>query len=228
VIALISSTLFPGDGLSRFSPEERLKQTRQTVESLLKFGLSTVYLVDNSPLAAPPIEGLEPVRLMRYPGLPFRNKGISELRTLLQVLELLPDGSPILKISGRYSLTEAFSLPVMDVDVVGRFYGKGRRRSMSTRCFMVRDREVLARLLEETLREVYRIPTRVVGFRSLVRLLRSTLFPDQDGYPYDDPPIGIEIAMAQAIQRKKLSHRALPFLGLRGEIAAPAGGVIEE
>ena len=87
MIALVSSTIFPGDATvyaahrSLFSPEERLSQTRHTIETLQANGFSDIYLADNSGpnWVDGTDEQLAPARVFHFSHYQFQNRGISEL-----------------------------------------------------------------------------------------------------------------------------------------------------
>jgi hypothetical protein len=225
VIALVSSTIFPGDApvyaesRSVFSPEERLAQTRRTIESLQASGFSNIYLADNSGVNW--VDGtedrLQPARVFRFSQHQFHNRGISELYLLLAMLGALPDDRPILKISGRYALKNNIVAQLSNADVAAKW--SADNRTISTRCYVVRDRRLYRRFLEDTLNELYGHAARIVGPRSLLRILKHSLQPAADDSAYFDPSTSIEGAAAAALRNKNYAVVRLAELGLEGEIA---------
>ncbi len=110
MIAIVSSTIAPSalpshDGTrTTFTPEQRLEHTRGTVASLVELGVNEIFIADNSAggwLCGRERE-LAPARVLHFDHPPVRNKGIGEMWLLLGALPSLPEGLPILKISGRY------------------------------------------------------------------------------------------------------------------------------
>ena len=89
---------------------------------------------------------LSPARVLHFDHPHFKNKGIGELWLLISALQSLPEGETIIKISGRYRVgTSSGLLPAGDDDVAGKVTGTGLAAQMSTRCYLVRNREVAAR-----------------------------------------------------------------------------------
>lgn len=232
MIAVISSTIAPpdlpvyGGQRNAYSPAERLSQTIRTVDSLLDVGIEQIYLADNSGERWDPSwnETLRPARVHVYHQQAFKNKGISELYLLRRIIEEVPRGEPILKISGRYVLTRELRFSQERADVAAKFTGERRNRLMTTRCYLVRDSEVFARLVSDTLREVYAYSSRIVGPGSLLRTIRTSLRPAQDDYSYEDPPLSIEGASARVLAMRGYEIEELPHLFVVGQI----GGVRDE
>jgi hypothetical protein len=226
LIAVISSTIFPGDaptngGASRsvYTADERLHQTCLTVSSLRAIGLTEIHLADNS--GNNWVEGTErrlgPATVHRFAHYQFHNKGIAELYLLLEMLDRLPADSPILKISGRYALRRNITDQLGNADVAAKWYGGNR--TISTRCYMVQNTRVYRSFLEDTLNEVYGDAARFRGPRSLMRIVRNSIFASADANPYFDPPVSIECAAARALLRKKYTINRMTDLALEGEIA---------
>lgn len=235
MIALVSSTLVPPpveccDGArSVFTPAERLAQTRATVDSLLALGFSRVVVADNSPGWDPAIEpALAPAEVWRI-GVPvFRNKGLSELYLLQAAAGRLPAEEPVVKVSGRYSLSRDLLAELGDADLAVKSDGFGERHgAMSTRAYACRSVELYRRLLDRTLNEAYAHPARIVGPRSFVRIVRASLFPEKDGFTYNDPPHSIERVVVRAIKRMGLRVRFVSPLGVTG-ILAGSGQTVSE
>lgn len=204
---------------SVFRPEERLEQTRRTVDSLAANGFADIYIADNSGdnWVAGTEDRLSPAKVYRFSHYQFRNRGISEIYMLLEVLEALPADTPILKISGRYTLKKNIADQLGQADVAAKWYENDK--GISTRCYMVRDKQLYRKFLEDTLNEVYGHAARVVGPRSLVRIVTNSLFPGADNEAYFDPTWSIEDASARALLRKPYVLCRLPELSLEGEIA---------
>jgi len=232
MIAVVSSTLFPGQSplyggtRSHFTDAQRLEQTRATVASLVDAGYRHVFVADNSPDRWPVDEGtLHPATVQRFRHQhQFRNKGISELFLLRSVVEHLPADVPIVKLSGRYRIASAVDLKPGDADVSVKWDSHG---GISTRCYAVRNREVYARFLDDTLNEVYGHQARVRGPRSLVDVVRRSLWPAQDRTCYFDPNESIERAAGRALNRRGYVVRAVDELGIEGEIAVSSDHIRE-
>lgn len=232
MVALVSSTVFPpeepvyGEVRSRFDHEARLRQTIETVRSLQRVGISEIYVADNSGRAwqqAAATE-LEPARVFVFDQFPFHNKGISEAYLLLRVLSEIPKDQAIMKISGRYKLVD--SPPELgDADFAVKF--SKDNRSVSTRAYLVRNRCLFEQLVKATLQEIFCYGSRIVGPRSLIRVLRNTFSPLDNSYCYYDPSIGLELAVANVLRRAQWRVRRLPVLGIQGEIATVAESVSE-
>lgn len=225
-IAVISSTISPPrlelyDGNSaRWSPAERLEQTRASIQSLLDLGISEIYLADNSGAnwREDTGEKLRPSQVRVFNQHSYRNKGISELYLLLAMLPHLPTGRPIIKLSGRYRLKRRLDNELGDRDLVVREWaGRSRLQSCaSTVCYAVRDARTHERFLRDTLRDVFGFPSRIAGPRSLLRIMRNSLFPSRDLYPYDDPQGSIEHAAWRALRKGGYRVRAVQSLGVEG------------
>jgi hypothetical protein len=228
MIAVVSSTVAPSplpghDGpRTNLSFAQRLEHTRGTIASLVAAGVRDILVADNSPgswLRDRVVE-LQPARVLHFDQPPVRNKGLGELWLLLGALPHLPADQPILKLSGRYRLapdSPLLAAPAADVTV--RVYGD-HQREISTRAYVLRDRAVAERAWSRMLDELYAAQARIVGPRSLLRLLRSSLRPDTDNYPYADPPLPIEIAAWRAIRHLGLSLHALDHLGVEGTLGS--------
>lgn len=234
MIAVVSSTLFPGQAplygsdRSVYSHAERLDQTRGTVQSLVEAGLRDVYVADNSPAApdARVIESLAPASVHHFRDqYQFHNKGISELFLLLLLVESLPGDQPILKVSGRYRLLGGVELSLDGADVAAKW--DERNRGISTRCYLVRNRDVYRRFLEDTLSEVYGQAARIRGPRSLLRIVKNSLAATNDHTRYFDPNDSIEQASARALRRPSYRVRRLPALGITGEVAISRDVILE-
>src|SRR6267143_4625635 len=172
MVALVSSTIFPSDerlyggDRSRLSFTERLDETIATVNSLVRCGITSILIADNSGRRwdAEVTERLKPARTLIFDHPNFRNKGIAELYLILVALQHLDANVPIIKLSGRYILQRA---PVISpsADLLVKY--RDRHRTVSTRCYVAANRTVLQDFATEVLRQVYRSPYRIVGPRSL-------------------------------------------------------------
>lgn len=237
MIAIISSTIYPPDKpiydvtRSRFSPEERLQQTLETIRSLLAAGLDNIFLADNSgdEWVKGTEEYLKPAKVFVYKQHQYRNKGISELWLLISLLGNIPAATPILKISGRYILASTVYPDLGGAELAVKLEGDRRiKNSMSTRCYLVKDKDVYEAFLKRTLCAVYGYWGRVVGPRSFIRIMKNSIMPKQDHFPYDDPSISIEIAAAHVLKKYNYEVKYLSTLGIRGELGAVKNTSIEE
>lgn len=216
---------------SVFTPEQRLEQTVATVRSLVACGVHDVLIADNSgtrwrPEAA---ERLYPARMLLIETFPYANKGISELQLLIRAASEVAPGTPVLKVSGRYEVSQLPQMDLKRADITSKVVGRGRNRGqMSTRCYYAKDREALLRFTKSTLRETYAYWHRVVGWRSFARLIKSSIDPASDTYPYDDPRVSIESAAANVLRRGLFTHQPLADLRVRGACAVEAEGFIAE
>ncbi|HTB79812.1 MAG TPA: hypothetical protein VK717_02875 [Opitutaceae bacterium] len=224
MIAIVSSTVAPSplpshDGVrTTFTPEQRLEHTCGTVASLVELGVKEIFIVDNS--AGGWLRGREaalaPARVLHFDHPPIRNKGIGEMWLLLGALPALPDSVPILKISGRYRVGRGTGLALGEADVAAKIYTQGKRREISTRCYLLRNRTVAARLWERTLDEIYAPQTRIVGPRSFWRMLQNSLHPERDAFRHGDPPGSVEAAAYNAIQYLGLRLQPVEHLAVAG------------
>jgi hypothetical protein len=238
MIAVVSSTISPSprpghDGArTTLSPETRLEQTRGTVASLVERGARDVLVADNSP--GPWLrerEGLlAPARVLHFNQPPIRNKGIGELWLLLAALEYLPEDEPLLKISGRYRVGPRTGLALRDgEDIAAKVYRHGRSEEISTRCYLVRNRAVAALLWERTLDEMYAARGRIVGPRSLMRIVRNSLRPHGDLFHYSDPDsISVEAAAFRAIRQLGLKLAPVDDMDVEGVLGSAGNPVIRE
>jgi hypothetical protein len=135
----------------------------------------------------------------------------------LSAIRFIPTDTPILKISGRYYLTTDFAHRIGHEDIVARVtQTDGVNPWMSTRCYLVKNASVLEAFLRAVLRDLYGYGARVVGPRSLYRILRHSLFPDERDYPFDDPVQGIEVSAARVILSPAFKVQLVRMLGVEG------------
>ena len=162
MIAIVTSCINPGKPSnlqkSFFSLEEREIQTIFTLKSLQRVGFSKIIIVDNSTAydftkIKAAVNDIEVVQLHQHQ---FENKGINELLMLLSTIELLPDHTPIFKISGRYYPNENFVLEIdKNVDFKFKSYQfLTKRGTISTRGYFVKDKMIFENFLTQTLSEV--------------------------------------------------------------------------
>ena len=237
MIAVVSSCVAPSslpshDGArTTLTPEVRLQHTRSTVDSLLALGVKEIFIADNSAgswLLDRAAE-LAPAKVIPFAQPPIRNKGIGEMWLLLGVLPHLPENEPILKISGRYRVGPATELKLRDQDdVAGKVYLHGRVRSLSTRCYLVRNRAVATRLWERTLDEMYAESARIHGPRSLLRILKSSFRPQRDTLRYGDPTAAVETAIYNAIRYLPLRLHEVAHLDVEGIMGSWINEVVKE
>jgi hypothetical protein len=237
MIAIVSSTIAPSsvpshDGeRSNIPPATRLMHTKETIASLLAMGVQRIYLADNSPgtWVRERAAELAPAQLLFFEHPPIRNKSIGEIWLLLGALESLPENEPILKISGRYRIGVDTALRLREGDdVVGRVYRHGRNHTLSTRCYLMRNRAVAAQLWERTVDEIYADAARIHGPRSLWRIVRNSLNPSGDSLRYSDPGISLETATYRAIRNLSLQLNRVDYLAVQGIIGKWGNEAISE
>lgn len=235
MIALISSTITPPasdcyDGArSRFTPTERLEQTRASVGSLAALGFRQIVIADNGvPLDEAARAALQPAIVRHIPTTQFRNKGLSELFLLRDAAASIPGDLPLVKLSGRYLLTKNPLESLGSADFVVRSENfSARRGAISSRAYACRDAATFRRLIARTLDEAFAYSHRIVGPGSLWRRLQITLNPRSDTFPYADPPHSIEFLLARAAKLLRLRVAVVRQLGVRGTMAG-TGEVIDE
>ena len=237
MIAVVSSTMAPDTSLCRdgvrtsFSVDERVEQTRITLNSLTRIGISSILIMDNSPEnVAPRFAGhLSQGRIIHCPQPLFSNRGLGEIWLLLAALPYIADGAPVLKLSARYCLDEDTPLArAYDADFVGRAYGSQKCRTVSTRAYVLRDKSVAESLWRATLEEMYADSGRVVGPRSAWKVLRKALHVAPTAFPDGEPSGSVERSLYTASSRLALRHHLLSRLGLKGVIAGASQTPIDE
>jgi hypothetical protein len=237
MIAIVTSTVAPSalpshDGpRTTLTPEVRLEQTQGTIAALVALGVREIFVADNSPgpWLRDRAAALAPARILSFSHPPIRNKGIGEMWLLLGALDSLPENEPILKISGRYRVGPGTGLRLREGDdVAGKVYLHGRVRSLSTRCYLLRDRAVAARLWERTLDEIYAEHARIHGPRSLLRILQSSLRPGRDKFRHSDPDTAVETAIYHAIRHLPLRLHEIDHLDVEGNLGSWINPVVKE
>jgi hypothetical protein len=238
MIAVVSSTVAPStlpshDGLrTTLTPELRLEQTCGTVASLVAMGTKEIIIADNSPgtWLRDRAAALAPARVLHLNQPPIKNKGIGELWLLLGALDSLADNVPILKISGRYRVGTATELSLSgDADIAAKLHGDGASAEISTRCYLVRNRSVAGSLWERALDEIYAERSRIVGPRSLMRIIRNSIHPLTDNFRYADPnTLSVEQASLRAIRRLGLRLRPVANLDVEGVLGSWTNPLVRE
>ncbi len=223
MIAVISSCINPktmkSTTRSYFSLAERELQTIKTIEQLKKVGFKQIILVDNSDhydfsRLKSSIEKVKVIHLKQYQ---FANKSINEILMLLSILDEIPAGSKIFKISGRYFPTDNFKIEMNDnIDFkVKGFDFQSRRPVISTRGYFVRNKEIYETFLLSCLNEIYSYPYRIVGPRSLSIFIRDFFNPRLRTIS----TISIEFAAARVLKSGKFKFELTDDLKIEGQIA---------
>jgi hypothetical protein len=238
MIAVVSSTVSPSrlpshDGArTTLSPEVRLEQTQATVASLVAFGAKEIFIADNSPgtWLRDKAAALAPAHVVHFDQPPIRNKGIGELWLMLGVLASLPENRPILKISGRYKIGAETELALQDGDdIAAKIHRSGPSGEISTRCYLLRHKSVAERFWQRSLDELYAERSRIVGPRSLLRIVRNSMRPSGDDFPYSDPnSLSLEQASLRAIRHLRLQLRAVGNLGVEGTLGSWTNPLVKE
>jgi len=218
MIAVITSTIKPSTDKTYYTYEERLEQTIGTIKSLRRAGFSKIYLVDNSPL----LNTDELTRLLKDKDVEayhidqyqFSNKGINELLMLLYIYPRLAQNETIFKISGRYTVTPGFEKPAFEYMAVRSFDFNGKNSVISTRAYWVKNAQLFEAFLNDTLREVFAYPERVVGLRSFLKKFKNNF--RQQGNTLN---ISIEFAAAQVLKRNGFKVTELKNLHIEGWVA---------
>ncbi len=238
MIAIVSSTVAPStlpshDGArTTLSPETRLEQTRGTIACLLALGAKEIIVADNSPGNGPSglNEALAPARVLHFDQPPIKNKGIGELWLLLGALPSLREGEPILKISGRYRVGGGTGLALREGDdIAAKLRGSGPTAEISTRCYLLRDKAVAAAFWENALDQVYAERSRIVGPRSVLRIVRNSINPGGDNFRYSDPnTLSLEQASLRAIRHIGLRLREVDNLDVEGTLGSWTNPLVKE
>ena len=221
MIAVVTSTLKPlnqnGKSFSFYSFEERLEQTKKTLSGLNDAGFDKIFLIDNSP-------GLDQLQLQNLlkdfttvtvhhiRQYQFINKGINELLMLLYMVEFLPVDQAIFKISGRYYPSAGFQKPDFDDFALRSYHYSKRTGTVSTRAYWIKNAAVFHTFLLRCLNEIFAYPERIVGIKSLFRVL----FTKRHNEPLN---ISIEFAAANVLKTNYYQIKLLDHIGIEGLIA---------
>jgi hypothetical protein len=223
MIAVVSSTIKPqiknGKAVSLFSFEERLEQTKLTLVRLHEHGFEQVFLVDNSPQLNQPqlaelLRDFPDVKVFHLQQYQFLNKGVNELLMMLYLIQYLPADNPIFKISGRYCPSVEFRKPDFADFAFKPYHYHKKNGIVSTRGYWIKNAQIFERFLLSCLDELFAYPERVVGIKSLLRLL----FVEKNviGNPLN---ISIEFAAANVLKAGKYKVQLLDSMGIEGLIA---------
>jgi hypothetical protein len=233
MIALISSTIYPldptEDTLYRgsVSHRQRLQQTIDTVNSLVRLNFQEIYLFDNSGFNWN-VENeslLYPAKIIKFNSFQFTNKGLSEIYMLLSGLSVLPENTAIFKISGRYTLQTKIDENILKTyDFAGKICHQSA--SISTRGYYIKNKKTLELTLLSALNYIYSYPSKVVGPRSLKRIIKNAFFLNLKGQTFYDPTLSVEWGMYKALTANfKVAN--LDKLFLQGISAGPSGTTSE-
>lgn len=219
MIALITSTLVP-ETYSFFPPEERYQQTIATLKSLEKVKFDKIYLLDNStkPIKDQKFKFKPDDKLIIFQALQyaFKNKGLNEALLLLNHLSHISENGPILKISGRYKLSEQFNVDIL-LNKLGKneILGVGAIKSgkndyFNTRCYLVKDKKTLEEILVLAIEEMIAYGRGINGIRSLTSMFRPKL-----GTPFQ---LSLENAFARVLQSRQ-NYMLIEKINIEGFIA---------
>lgn len=243
ITVVITSCLLPNSDcfyglsseLTQISSENRYLQTIETIRSLVEQRCHTIYLLDNSvkPLPVEWICAIENMGVVfwSFPAkINTKNKGISEIELLLNFCKLVKCKSPVLKISGRYTLNSDELLTMNSTTLIGRVFHRRRGFSeFTTKAYIVNNTQILESILNKSAKLthtlIYRFWTPFLFLR-LLTFIKDIVFKRQRGL-FLDPPISIEEAFYHAILELKIDHRFVDNLGISGIAASEAMRVYE-
>ena len=228
MIALVTSTLFPPQSLSsadsyrsNIHPNLRIQQTFETITSLKELGINKIYLADNGgKLENTLIKTLtKDVVLLKIPTFQFLNKGLSELFLIHSALKLIEEEkTPILKISGRYKLSSSVNF---DSKFDFLFKREGEH-CVSTRCYLAANKSVYESLINETINIYLNHNSKVIGPRSLLRIIKSSLSRNETF----NVELMLEAAIFKSLILKKYKIQNATFLGVSGILGGSNSNVI--
>jgi hypothetical protein len=218
MIALVSSTIKPSTkvGVSLYSYEERLEQTKLTITRLTEHGFTEIFLIDNShELDQQQLEKLLPgfnnLKVYHIRHYQFTNKGLNELLMLLYLTDVIPLNRQIFKISGRYYPVEGFQKPDF-IDFAVKWYDPDKKLgAVSTRGYWIKDAQTLQQFLLRCLQEWSVYSYRITGPVSLAkRLIKKNTEPLN---------ISIELAAANVFRIFRYKVTLLENIGIEGLVA---------
>jgi hypothetical protein len=223
MIALVTSTLILQNGYSLYNTDERLKQTINTVQKLYDAGFQEVYLFDNS-INTASLESLgktfKHLKIFHAPQYTFENKGLNEALLILNNIHVLPENTPIFKISGRYYPNKHFNLSAhipfpTDIDLigVGHFFGS-KKAYFSTRAYFIKNKSVLESVLNLAIQEMLSYAKGIHGVKSLSLAIRN-LFRPYIGTTYQ---LSLEQAFARIAYHNK-KYLLINAINIEGLIA---------
>ncbi|RYU91616.1 hypothetical protein EWM62_06665 [Mucilaginibacter terrigena] len=223
MIAIVSSTIKPLTGpqqsKSFYTYEQRVEQTRFTLQRLRECGFTKIFLIDNSPLLDKTqiqdlLTGFPEVEVHHLLQYQFENKGINELLLLLYLVEYLPANQPVFKISGRYYPTGDFKKPDFEDLAVKKYHHARNNSSISTRGYWVKDADTLHRFLTDCLYEHFAYSERIVGLGSLIRVLFSKKDKNTPHFS-----ISIEFAAGHILRKGDYEVTFINKIGIEGLVA---------
>lgn len=224
---IITSTIFPNSNKSIFSWHERLEQTIGTISCLVQLGYNNIYLIDNSGrnFDTTIINRLAPAKVYVYDQFQYNNKGVSETYLLLNFLKdykdfFIGNHEPIMKLSGRYLLSNRLDNAIEGFDLAGKEVLVSRRLfrklyQFSTRCYIAKDYSFLCQYLDGLLEEIFSYTSKIVGYGSLIRQIRNQLNMNSQE-KYAEPNLSVEAATSRLIRKKRYRVNSLGTIGLQG------------
>jgi hypothetical protein len=226
MLAIVTSTIFPPPATTAaayrgtIQGDERLKQTIETIASLTKNGFDKIFLLDNShvKLSQQTIALLSPAKIFTFDMFQFKNKGLTELYMLLAGLKHLPEDIPIFKISGRYQLHKIADYEPAKWDFMGK-YAKDSK-TISTRAYYFKNKALLEEVLLLALNYIYAYQHKVVGPKSLLKVLKNAIEPNLDQLYYESS-ISIERGIGEALTKLNLNIANIDQLNISGVSANP-------
>lgn len=226
MISLVTSTIIPS-AYSYFSPAERYIQTLHTLNSLAERGFEEIFVFDNS-VSELEVEGLlnsgnQKVKLFQNKQYSFENKGLNEALLILNLMENLPENTPIFKISGRYYPTEKFN----KIDFLERMGNKeilGICENLhqniayfSTRSYLIKNKQVLKEMLILSIEEMIAYGRDAHTISGLVKQIFS-FFTPKIGTPFQ---LSLEQAFARIIKQKN-NYTLVKAMNIEGYVAGAA------
>ena len=223
MIALVTSTLTPANAYSLYNPDERLKQTINTIQKLYDVGFQEVYLFDNS-IDTTNLESLRKtfnqLKVYNTPQYTFENKGLNEALLILNNIHALPANTPIFKISGRYYPNKDFNLSAhlpypTDKDLIGVGHSFGSKRAyFTTRAYFIKNQAVLESVLNLAIQEMLSYAKGIHGAKSFLLAIKN-LFKPYVGTAYQ---LSLEQAFARIAYTNK-KYLLLNSINIEGLIA---------
>lgn len=220
MISIVTSTLKPIK-YSLFTNQERLKQTLHTLERLTEIGFDEIYLLDNSPIPTSEL-GIQPfgnVKVVHKSQYSFNNKSLNEALLILNNLSVIPDNTPIFKISARYFPNKNFDITnnihLIQKEFVGVGYTFEKATSaFSTRAYFVRDKSVLETTLVLAIEEMISYSKGIHGLKSMLQAFYS-YFKTHIGVNYQ---LSLEQSFARILKSKRNFH-LLKRINVEGYLA---------
>lgn len=223
MISLVTSTVIPGT-YSYFSPAERYTQTLHTLNSLAEKGFDEIYVFDNS-VGELQLDGIlksadQKVKLFQNKQYSFENKGLNEALLILNLIDNLPENTPIFKISGRYYLTEKFNKinfleKLDDKEILGICENLNQKIPyFSTRSYLIKNKQVLKEMLILSIEEMIAYGRDAHTISGLVKKIFS-FFTPKIGTPFQ---LSLEQAFARIIKQKN-NYALVKAMNIEGYVA---------